>query len=49
MMGRKASKPLCTESYSNNAGFVDRSDMMANNYSISQKTWKWTKKTNYST
>jgi hypothetical protein len=24
--------------------FVDVSDMMANNYSISPKTWKWTAK-----
>jgi hypothetical protein len=35
-----ASKPLCTESYDSNKGFVDMSDIMANNYSISQKTWK---------
>jgi hypothetical protein len=39
-----ASKPLCIESYNSNMGFVDMSDKMANNYSSSQKTWKWTKK-----
>jgi hypothetical protein len=38
------SKPLCTESYNSNMGFVDRSNMMANNYSITQKPWKSTKK-----
>jgi hypothetical protein len=39
-----ASKPLCIESYNRNIGFVDMSDMMANSYSISRKTWKWTEK-----
>jgi hypothetical protein len=40
-----ASKSLCIEIYNGNIGFVDTSDMMADSYSISCKTWKWTKKT----
>jgi hypothetical protein len=38
-----ASKPLCSEAYNSSMSFVDISDIMANRYSISQKTWKWTK------
>jgi hypothetical protein len=41
---RETSKPLCTESYNSNMGFVGRSNMMANNYGITEKPWKWTKK-----
>jgi hypothetical protein len=35
----KASKPVCIKSYNKSVGFVDLSDMMANSYSISLKTW----------
>jgi len=34
-----ASKPVCINSYSKGIGFVDLSDMLANSYSISLKTW----------
>jgi hypothetical protein len=38
-----ASKLLYIEIYNGNMEFVDTSDIMANSYSISHKTWKWTK------
>jgi hypothetical protein len=38
------SKPLCTESYNSNTGFVDMNDVMSSGYSISWTTWKWKKK-----
>lgn len=34
-----ASKPVCINSYTKSMGFVDLSDMMANSYSVSLKTW----------
>lgn len=37
-------KPLCIERDNSNNGFVDMSDMTANNYSVSRNTWKWAKK-----
>jgi hypothetical protein len=39
-----ASKPLYTEGYNSNVGFVDMSDVMFSSYSISWTTWKWTRK-----
>jgi hypothetical protein len=42
--GAKAVKPLIIEDYTSRMGYVDLSDTMANSYSISKKTWKWTKK-----
>jgi hypothetical protein len=40
----KAVKPLLIEDYATHMGYVDLSDWMANSYSISKKTQKWTKK-----
>jgi len=37
-------KPLCIESYSKNMGFVYVSNLMANSYIVSQKTWNWTRR-----
>jgi hypothetical protein len=39
-----ASKLLCVENYKIIIGFIDMSDMMAKNYSISRKVWKGTKR-----
>lgn len=35
----KASKPVCIKSYAKSMGFVDLSDMKANSYRTSLKTW----------
>ena len=35
----KMPNPACIKSYTKSMGFVDLSDMMANSYSISPKTW----------
>jgi hypothetical protein len=40
----KAVKPCIIEDYNTHMGYVDLSDRMANSYSISRRTWKWTKK-----
>jgi hypothetical protein len=39
-----AIKPAIVEDYNKHMGYVDKSDRMANSYSISRRTWKWTKK-----
>jgi hypothetical protein len=39
-----ALKPAIMEDYNRHMGYVDKSDRMANSYSISRRTWKWTKK-----
>jgi hypothetical protein len=41
----KAMKLLIIEGYTTFMGYIDLSDRMANIYSVSKKTWKWTKKT----
>ncbi|KAG8239258.1 hypothetical protein J437_LFUL010648 [Ladona fulva] len=40
----RAIKPAIVEDYNRHMGYVDKSDRMANSYSISRRTWKWTKK-----
>jgi len=42
--GGKAIKPQIVMDYNHHMGYVDKGDRMANNYSISQRTFKWTKK-----
>jgi hypothetical protein len=44
---RNAVKPSIVEDYSRNMGSVDKADRMANSYSTSQCTWKWTKKLSF--
>jgi hypothetical protein len=39
-----ALKPATVKSYNTKMGYVNKSDRMANSYSISQCTFKWTKK-----
>jgi hypothetical protein len=39
-----AVKPLIVEDYNRHMGYVDKGDRMANSYSVSRCTWKWTKK-----
>jgi hypothetical protein len=39
-----AVKPLAVEDYDHYMGYVDKGDWMANSYSVSRRTWKWTKK-----
>jgi hypothetical protein len=39
-----ALKPTTVESYNTHTGYVDKSDRMANSYSVSRHTFKWTKK-----
>ena len=39
----RAVKPKIVENYNKHMGYVDLSDMMANSYCISRRTWKWTK------
>ena len=39
-----ALKPLIVEDYNRHMGYVDKGDRMANSYSISRRTYKWTKK-----
>ncbi|GLV40963.1 hypothetical protein CBL_08537 [Carabus blaptoides fortunei] len=38
-----ALKPHCIENYNIHMGYVDKSDRMANSYSIARRTWKRTK------
>jgi hypothetical protein len=39
-----ALKPATMEDYNRHMGYIDKSDRMANSYSISCRTWKWMKK-----
>jgi hypothetical protein len=39
-----ALKPAILQDYNRNMGYIDKSDRMTNSYSISRRTWKWTKK-----
>jgi hypothetical protein len=40
----KAIKPQIVMDYNRHMGYVDKGDRMANSYSISRRTFKWTKK-----
>jgi hypothetical protein len=42
-----ALKPAIVQNYNRHMGYVDKSDRMTNSYSISRRTWKWTKKLFY--
>jgi len=42
--GGKAIKPQIVMDYNHHMGYVDKGDRMANSYSISRRTFKWTKK-----
>jgi hypothetical protein len=42
--GGKAIKPQIVIEYNRHMGYVDKGDRMANSYSISRRTFKWTKK-----
>ena len=42
--GGKAIKPQIVMDYKHHMGYVDKGDRMANSYSISRRTFKWTKK-----
>jgi len=42
--GRKAIKPQIVMDYNHHMVYVDKGDRMANSYSISRHTFKWTKK-----
>jgi hypothetical protein len=39
-----ALKPAIVEDYNRHMGYADKSDKMANSYSISRRMWKWMKK-----
>jgi len=39
-----AIKPTIVADYNRHMGHVDNTDRMANNYTASRRTWKWTKK-----
>jgi hypothetical protein len=39
-----ATRPKIIEDYNQHMGYVDKSDRMANSYSISRRAFKWTKK-----
>jgi hypothetical protein len=39
-----ALKPVIIQDYNEHMGYMDKSDRMTNTYSISRRTWKWTKK-----
>jgi len=39
-----AIKPAIVADYNRHMGYVDKADRMANNYTASHRTWKWTKK-----
>ncbi|PNF17185.1 hypothetical protein B7P43_G06584 [Cryptotermes secundus] len=41
---RNAIKPAIVADYNMHMGYVDKADRMTNSYSISRRTWKWTKK-----
>jgi hypothetical protein len=41
---RNAIKPAIIADYNMHMGYVDKADRMTNSYSISRRTWKWTKK-----
>jgi len=40
-----AIKPAIVADYNRHMGHVDNADRMANSYTASRRTWKWTKKT----
>jgi hypothetical protein len=40
----KAIKPQIVMDYNHHVGYVDKGDRMASSYSISRRTFKWTKK-----
>ena len=40
-----AIKPAIVADYNRHMGYVDKADRMANSYTASHRTWKWTKKT----
>jgi hypothetical protein len=40
----KAINPLIVVDYNRHMGYVDKGDRMTNSYSISRRTFKWTKK-----
>ena len=42
--GGKAIEPIIVTDYNQHMGYVDKGDRMANSYSISRRTFKWTKK-----
>jgi hypothetical protein len=42
-----AVKPTILEDYNRDLEYADKSDRMANNYSVCHHTWKWTKKLSY--
>ena len=42
--GGEAIKPPIATDYNRRTGYVDKGDRMANSYSISRRTFKWTKK-----
>ena len=37
-------KPAIVADYNRHMGYVDKADRMANSYTASRRTWKWTKK-----
>ena len=39
-----AIKPAIVVDYNRHMGYVDKADRMANSYTASRRTWKWTKK-----
>jgi hypothetical protein len=39
-----AIKPAIVADYNRHVGYVDKTDRMANSYTASRRTWKWTKK-----
>ena len=39
-----AIKPAIVADYNRHMGYVDKADRMANSYTASRRTWKWTKK-----
>jgi hypothetical protein len=41
---RIALKPDTVQDYNRHMGYINGSDRMANTYSNSRRTWKWTKK-----
>ena len=41
---RNAIKPAIVADYNRHMGYVDKADRMANSYTTSRRTWKWTKK-----
>jgi hypothetical protein len=44
VMSGNALKPAIVADYNGYMGYADKGDRMVNSYSISRRTWKWTKK-----